>query len=102
DMLGIDAVALPCRAEAGFVHAAGDAARLIGPRTRAIVLVTPNNPPGAVYPPTTIRAFAELCAERGIALVVDETYRDFMTSDTSPHDLFAGTEWRETLIQLYS
>ena len=102
DMLGIDAVALACRAEAGFVPDAEDAARLIGPRTRAIVLVTPNNPTGAVYPPATIRAFAELCAKRGIALVIDETYRDFITSDAPPHELFTGIAWRETLIQLYS
>jgi aspartate/methionine/tyrosine aminotransferase len=102
DMLGIEAVALSCRAESGFVPDAATAARLIGPRTRAIVLITPNNPTGAVYPPATIRAFASLCAERGIALVIDETYRDFRNGDGAPHDLIAATAWRQTLVQLYS
>lgn len=102
DMLGVEAVALPCQAEAGFVPDAEAAARLMDERTRAIVLVTPNNPTGAVYPPEEIRAFAELCAARDIALIVDETYRDFRRTAGPPHDLIAATEWQRTVVQLYS
>ncbi|MBH0239762.1 aminotransferase [Methylobrevis albus] len=103
DMLGIGAVPLPARLEHGFVPAPEGARALIGPRTRAIVLVTPNNPTGAIYPPATIRAFAELCAETGIALVLDETYRDFLGPDAgAPHDLFTAPVWRGTVVQLYS
>jgi aspartate/methionine/tyrosine aminotransferase len=66
-------------------------------------LVTPNNPTGAVYPPATIGAFRDLCAERDIALVLDETYRDFLApAAPPPHGLFARPDWPETLIQLYS
>jgi aspartate/methionine/tyrosine aminotransferase len=101
DMLGIEASVLPCRAENGFVPQAEDARRLIGSRTRAIVLVTPNNPTGAVYPAKMIEAFIALCAENGIALVLDETYRDFIPADAL-HRGFAAAEWPETLIQLYS
>jgi aspartate/methionine/tyrosine aminotransferase len=101
DMLGIEAVPLPCRAEAGFVPETDDARQLVGPRTRAIVLVTPNNPTGAVYPGGTIRAFRELCAEKGIALVIDETYRDF-TEPRELHREFASPDWPETLVELYS
>jgi aspartate/methionine/tyrosine aminotransferase len=103
DMLGIEAVAVRCRADTGFVPDPVDAERLIGPRTRAIVLVTPNNPTGAIYPPATIHAFAKLCASRSIALVVDETYRDFIgVGQPRPHDLLADPSWHETVIQLYS
>lgn len=103
DMLGIEAIPLPCRAEAGFAPDPQEAAGLLDERVRAIVLVTPNNPTGAVYPPATIRAFAELCAERGLALVLDETYRDFLPPDAGrPHDVLDRPDWRETAIQLYS
>ncbi|HEV2559740.1 MAG TPA: aminotransferase [Microvirga sp.] len=102
-MLGIEARALPCRPEAGFVPAVEDVERLLDERVRAVVLVTPNNPTGAVYPPAAIEAFAELCRRRSLALVVDETYRDFLPPGTErAHGLFAGEGWRGTVVQLYS
>lgn len=103
DMLGIAARILPTRAEAGFVPDVEEARRLIGPGTRAIVLVTPNNPTGAIYPPEVIEAFGRLCLERGLALILDETYRDFLSaSDMPPHRLFQWADWGRALIQLYS
>lgn len=75
---------------------------LITPRTRAIVLVTPNNPGGVEYPADLVRAFYELAQRENIALVLDETYRDFDIRTGPAHDLFSDTDWPETLIQLYS
>jgi len=79
-----------------------DAAKLITPRTRAIVLVTPNNPTGIEYPDDLITAFYDICESRGIALIVDETYRDFHASSDIPHSLFQREGWDNTLIHLYS
>jgi aspartate/methionine/tyrosine aminotransferase len=102
DMLGIRAVALPCRPEDGFVPDPAEAAALISPRTRAIVLVTPNNPTGAIYPPAILAAFAALAAERGLWLILDETYRDFLPeAGQRPHDVFAGA-LPPHVVQLYS
>ncbi|WP_370286808.1 aminotransferase [Pseudooceanicola nanhaiensis] len=100
DMAG--AVAVPLPAGPGLVPDAATAAALLTPRTRAIVLVSPNNPGGVEYPPETIAAFYALCRDAGIALILDETYRDFHSSDRAPHDLFTRPGWEETLIQLYS
>ena len=102
-MLGVEPRPLPCDPTAGFVPDAAKADTLIDARTRAIVLVTPNNPTGAIYPPETIAAFAELCRQRGIWLVLDETYRDFLPHGVAkPHEAFAASDWRQTLIGLYS
>lgn len=102
-MLGIEPRALPCRAAAGFVPDPADAEPLLADgRVRAIVLVTPNNPTGAVYPPETVEAFADLCRRRGIRLVLDETYRDFLPEGPDrPHEVLAG-DWRGHVLQLYS
>lgn len=75
---------------------------LIGPRTRAIVLVTPNNPGGVEYPVDLVAAFADIARRHGIALVLDETYRDFDSRMGAPHDLFRDPDWARVLIHLYS
>jgi aspartate/methionine/tyrosine aminotransferase len=99
-MQGVEARALPCRAEHGFVPSAAEAEALCDARTRAVVLVSPNNPTGAVYPPEVLAGFLDLCERRGLLLVLDETYRDFL--DGEPHALFRHEGWRERLVQLYS
>ncbi|MGI4793039.1 MAG: aminotransferase [Janthinobacterium lividum] len=102
-MLGIEPRPLPCRAEDGFVPDPAAAEALIDNRIKAIVLISPNNPTGAVYPPAVIEAFFELCQRRGIWLILDETYRDFLPAGQErAHGLFARSDWAETLIQLYS
>src|SRR5690606_31283738 len=100
DMQGIDAVPLKCGP--GMVPDPQAAAALITPRTRAILLVTPNNPSGAEYPAEVLRGFYDLARAHGLALIVDETYRDFDSRDTAPHGLFSDPDWGEVLIQLYS
>ncbi len=100
--LGIPCVPLECRAEDGFVPDPDRAARLMD-SVRAIVLVSPNNPTGAVYPPAVIEAFAELARRHGAWLVLDETYRDFLDPTQSPpHALFSDTAWRDNVVHLYS
>ena len=75
---------------------------LIGPKTRAIMLVSPNNPTGAIYSDECLNAFYDVAKEAGIALVIDETYRDFIDIDEQPHSLFSRPDWESTFIHLYS
>ena len=91
DMQGITARHLPFRPERGGVPDPADAAALIGPKTRAIVLVTPNNPTGAIYPPDVIAEFFDLARRHDLALVVDETYRDFLPTDDVPARAFRAS-----------
>ena len=100
DMGGIEARLLETGAD--LLPDPERAAALIDDRTRAIVLVTPNNPGGVEYPASTLAAFRDLARARGLALIVDETYRDFDARVGAPHDLFADPDWDDTLIQLYS
>ncbi len=99
-MQGIAVRPLPCRQD--VLPDPDEAAALIGPRTRAIVLVTPNNPSGAEYPADLVAAFFDLAQRHGIALILDETYRDFDSRTGAPHDLLTRPGWDDTVIQLYS
>ncbi len=55
--------------------------RAIGPRTRAVVAVSPGNPTGAYLEQHELEALQTLCAERGLALVADEVFADFPLRD---------------------
>ncbi len=100
DMQGVKTVRLP--PGPGLIPDAATAAALITPRTRAIVLVSPNNPGGVEYPADTLSQFRDLARAHGIALIVDETYRDFDSRVGRPHDLFTDPDWADTFIHLYS
>jgi aspartate/methionine/tyrosine aminotransferase len=99
DMQGIGTVPLPVGS--GMIPSPDDARALITPRTRAIVLVTPNNPTGAEYPAKVVAGFRDLARAHGLTLIIDETYRDFDARSGAPHDLFAS-DWEDCVIQLYS
>ncbi len=102
-MLGVEPRRLPCHAEHGFVPDPDEMLRLIDARTRALVLISPNNPTGAVYPPATIHRFHQICVSHGITLILDETYRDFLPpGQARSHDLFTDAAWPAQLVQLYS
>ena len=102
-MLGIGIGYVDCSASNGMLPRPDDIAATIGPKTRAVAIVSPNNPCGAVYPAELLGEIFELCRERGIWMILDETYRDFMPLDAGrPHGLIGHDRWRDTLIQLYS
>jgi aspartate/methionine/tyrosine aminotransferase len=78
------------------------AASLITDRTVAIVLVSPGNPTGVTIGPEVISAFYDLAEANDVALIIDETYRNFRTTTDPPHDLFSRPEWPEHVISLHS
>ena len=78
-MMGVDLVAVRTRAEDGYhlpPRAEIDAS--IGPRTRAMLICSPNNPTGTVYTDAEIDTLAAICRERDLYLVADEVYREFV------------------------
>ncbi len=100
-MLGIDCSTIPAITPEGSPRVA-DAVLALTPRTRAVVLCTPNNPTGAIYAPEVIAQFFEFARDSGIALILDETYRDFRPDAAPSHGLFHQADWEETVIHLYS
>ncbi len=92
------AVHYPCRPENGFEPDAEELSSLVTHRTRAIVVINPNNPTGAVYSRPTLEGIARLAERRGLVVLSDEIY-DGMTYDdaefvpmaTLVHDTLCGT-----------
>ena len=103
DMIGVKAIHISCADTDGAVPSIDAFAAEITPRTRAIAVVSPNNPTGAVYPPALLESLFKLAQEHKIALILDETYKDFHPDMSAPaHNLFAHPNWRDTLVQLFS
>jgi len=78
-----------------------DAEKMINDRTRAICLVTPNNPAGVEYSDDLLNGFIDLSQKHNVKLIVDETYLDFRTID-DVHTLWAHPAAQDHLIVLYS
>jgi len=78
-MIGVQLVPVTTRAEDGY-HLPPRAAieAKVGPRTRAILICSPNNPTGTVYTDAEIDMLAAVCRERGLRLIADEVYREFV------------------------
>jgi aspartate/methionine/tyrosine aminotransferase len=102
-MLGVRIGYVDCDAERGFLPEPADLAAAIVPGVKAFALVTPNNPTGAVYPAHLLEEIFDICRTKGIWLIVDETYRDFLPPGAErPHGLLGRDGWEDNLIQLYS
>lgn len=102
-MMGIKTAFVACDAANGFLPDLVGLEAAITGDVKALALVSPNNPTGAIYPPSLLEAIFELCQNKGIWLILDETYRDFLpTADQAPHALFSLDGWEDTLISLYS
>ena len=102
-MLGVGVSLVSCDAGRGFLPNPSDIEKALADGVKAVVLVTPNNPTGAIYPAGLLREIFEICRRKGVWLILDETYRDFLPEGSErPHDLFSIPGWEDTLIQLYS
>lgn len=78
-------------------------ARALTPRTRAIIINSPNNPSGAVYPATALRALARLAARRDFLIVSDEAYEDFIYDGAEHVSVAAlGAAKRTITVQTFS
>src|SRR3989442_65840 len=63
---------------AGYQPEVGALPGLVTPRTRAIMINSPSNPTGAVFPEATLRVFYDLAREHDLWILSDEAYEDFV------------------------
>ncbi|MFM8290739.1 MAG: aminotransferase class I/II-fold pyridoxal phosphate-dependent enzyme [Planctomycetia bacterium] len=75
---GGKAVHYPCRAESGFVPDPDEVERLVTDRTRALVIINPNNPTGAVYPRAVLERLSAIAQRRHLVLCADEIYDEML------------------------
>lgn len=76
---------------------------LVGPRSKAILLVSPSNPTGAILSEATLRATAEIARRHGLLVIVDDPYSPFVhDADAGFFDLAAVPEYAETVCHFFT
>lgn len=78
-----------CDESSGWMPDIEDMRSKITKRTKAIVIINPNNPTGAVYSPEVLRKIADLAVEHGLIVMADEIY-DKILYDDAVHTTFAA------------
>ncbi len=102
-MAGVKLVTVPTHVEDGFRMPARDEwEKQLTPRTRVVMLCSPNNPTGAVYTEEELLDVARFCAERNLFLVVDEVYREFVYDGKKPFTTLSLTEFSDRVIVIDS
>jgi len=84
NLSGGKAVHYTCDEASGWIPDIEDIRSKISSRTRGIVIINPNNPTGAVYPPETLQAIHDVAAENDMIVFADEIY-DKIVYDDTPH-----------------
>jgi aspartate aminotransferase len=87
-MAGLELKTISTNIETGFALPPVDAFEAaVGPKTRAVVLCNPGNPTGTVYSPDALRALVALARRRGLFVIADEVYREFVYDGLTPSSI---------------
>jgi alanine-synthesizing transaminase len=72
-----------CKPENGFLPSPEEIEALVSPRTRALVLINPNNPTGAAYPRELLEKIVAIAQRHRLLLMADEIYDSILYNDAS-------------------
>jgi len=86
-IVGGKPILVPVREGAQFAPDPEDVAASVTPRTRAIVLNSPNNPTGSVYPREVLSGIADIALRHNLYIIVDEVYEALTYEGATHHSL---------------
>ena len=101
-MMGAELIPVETSLESNFTIDVEALAAAITPKTKALIIVTPNNPTGTVIPEETLRQIAALAVERNLIVISDEIYEDYVFADHKHVSMATLPGMRERTISLYS
>lgn len=88
-LAGGSAVHYRCDEAEGWLPDLADVAAKVTDRTKAIVVINPNNPTGAVYPLSTLEGIAEIARRHHLVVLSDEIYDKILYDDAVHHSMAA-------------
>ena len=100
--VGAIPVEAPLREEQGFALCWGDIESHITVKTRAVIIVSPSNPTGAVCNPTELDSIVRHLLARNIYVISDETYMHFVYGAEHFRSALTVSEWRNGVLMVSS
>lgn len=95
-------VFIECDARDGFRLRAPQVEQSIGPRTKILIVNSPNNPSGGVVPPDEFARIYEACRRRGVWLLSDECYSHFVYEPAKPFSVAGISDSKPQVIVIGS
>ncbi|WP_374947716.1 aminotransferase class I/II-fold pyridoxal phosphate-dependent enzyme [Agreia sp.] len=99
-MISALSVPYPLRRDNDFLPDLDELRRLVTPRTRMIIINSPSNPLGAIFPEQTLRALVEFARENDLWILSDEVYEAF--SYEAPHVSVASLDADDRVFSVFS
>jgi aminotransferase len=90
------------KSEEGFIPDPSAIEKAITPRTKAMIILTPNNPTGAVYPEETLSKIVEMAKEHDIMVISDEVYESMLYDGLRHKSLISFPDAKDHVIQVNS
>jgi alanine-synthesizing transaminase len=91
DLHDVKLVPYPLKHDHGWQVDFGALERAVTPASRGVIVVHPNNPTGSFVKAAEGTRLSELCAARGLALIADEVFLDFVIEDGAPQSFAANS-----------
>jgi aminotransferase len=101
-LCGAKAVFVKLKSKDDFVPDVREIERALTDKTRLMIVLTPNNPTGAVYPKENLRRILDLAKRRHIGLIADEVYETFVYDDARHESLLSFPDAREHVVHVNS
>ena len=95
-------VPIQLKEENGFGITAEDVANIITPKTKMILINSPNNPTGGVIANKELKRIAELCIENDIYVIADEAYEKFRYTHEKPQFIGSFAGMKERTVSIFS
>jgi aspartate/methionine/tyrosine aminotransferase len=90
------------KSEEGFIPDPSAIERAITPKTKAMIILSPNNPTGAVYPEQTLGKIVEMAKEHDIMVISDEVYESMLYDGLRHKSLISFPDAKDHVIQVNS
>lgn len=101
-LAGAKAVFVRLKSEQGFVPNPDDIEKAVTKKTKIIIVLTPNNPTGAVYPKETLRRLLGIAKRHNLVLIADEVYESLVYDGHEHTSLLSFLDAKEHVVQVNS